>query len=113
MTKHTPGPWKHSAYHGAVLTDTGHAVEVEVCVFPVMRNWHQAAPAEGTHATFDKQRANARLIAAAPDLLAAAEAALRLAENGGTHAENPEDPCTLCEIGTVLRAAIARAKGEK
>lgn len=54
-----------------------------------------------------REEANARLVASAPDLLAALEAILPDAE--GNHFGGPD---TLARINAA-RAAIARAKGEK
>lgn len=73
MSKHTPGPWKFSEYHGAILSDEDPraAVKSEVAVFPVLKAWNRASPPKGTHKSYDLQRANAQLIAAAPELLEA------------------------------------------
>lgn len=80
-SKHTPGPWRiHSDY---IESDTGY----EVC--QVKTNHPRNA---------DTQAANARLIAAAPDLLKACQSAER-------HGLLPEFTCDK------LRAAIAKATG--
>lgn len=99
-TKHTPGPWevitkkseyyghKHAGFdarHPRIITDKGLAI---ANVVP----WHGVEFA-----------ANARLIAAAPELLAALE---RLLDH--TTAANKDYDAT-----TVARAAIAKAKGQK
>jgi hypothetical protein len=71
-------------------------------------------PETTQHIDADECAANARLIAAAPDLLAACEAALR--GHGRVH----EDECTIgsddnrcsCHVG-MFEAAVAKAKGEK
>lgn len=91
---HTPGPWRHDGdpFTPTVFSDKPRANGVRgVC---------EVDPG-------DDAVANARLIAAAPDLLAACEALLHLAG------------CDPREIGGVeklvrdrARAAIARAKGE-
>jgi hypothetical protein len=60
---------------------------------------------DSTCAAFNN-KANARLIAAAPDLLAAAKRALNFIEN-----TESEMGCSL-ESGEQLRAAIAKAKGQ-
>jgi hypothetical protein len=57
-SKHTPGPWTYEVDRCAACTERG---EAEYCVF---------GPPGGYHAPFSNE-ADARLIAAAPDLLAA------------------------------------------
>ena len=79
---HTPGPWH------ATLHQVGDENNVRVADCYSLEKGHDTA------------RANARLIAAAPDLLAALEALLLLA-----------DPCESA-VG-VARAAIAKARGEQ
>jgi hypothetical protein len=81
---HTPGPW-----HLEVEPDALHVYSpVEEVVHFTDAGWD-----ESTRATFE---ANARLIAAAPDLLAALE---EIAEWGEW------------ESAPIARAAIAKAKG--
>ena len=83
-TTHTPGPWR-------VLHKTG--------VFPMDSDCWTIGTAEQHR---KEHEANARLIAAAPDLLAALQEVLPLAENWG----HPDHPGI-----TAGRAAIARATG--
>lgn len=81
MSKPTPTPWKFSSYHAAILSRTGRAVESEICVFPVLKDWHgQGLPAAGTHATVDNQRANATLIVRAVNAFEPMREALKTAE---------------------------------
>ena len=100
-TKHTPGPWS--------LGERG-MIEAEPRDGPLSEAVGAVAFVYGP---FDFHgQANARLIAAAPDLLAACEAALR--GHGRVH----EDECTIgsddnrcsCHVG-MLKAAVAKAKG--
>jgi hypothetical protein len=83
---HTPGPWELTQY-GAVVRKDGHGQTVvytdngESCI---------------------NGEANARLIAAAPDLLAALEMVMDAAEDGGDMNDIDWD---------MIRAAIARAEG--
>jgi hypothetical protein len=90
--KHTPGPWKprKSSYRIEGVEDTW-------CI-----DW---SPDQEEVAEIVHGEANAHLIAAAPDLLAACELALNGIElsNGVPYSE---------DVITELRAAIARAKGE-
>jgi hypothetical protein len=96
--KHTPGPWKitkvmelRKATHYAVKHNDGTgSFSTEVV------------------AQCEKE-ANARLIAAAPDLLAAANAGLFLADTLANLQGNQE----AAKIASVLRAAITKATGQQ
>lgn len=86
---HTPGPWAVDEIRSVqAITWCG-----EVCIADV-----------GGNADEEEQLANARLIAAAPDLLAACEAMIA--------AEKACDILAGDSAITAIRAAIARAKGE-
>lgn len=87
-TKHTPGPWTVSK--SGVSVDAGPTG-------PRIRQ-ERGAPDE-------ELRANASLIAAAPDLLAAVKALLIVAEHGECEAMHPD------EADHMARAAIAKAEG--
>ena len=103
--KHTPGPWKwvqldfSGYYHelhdksGTVICDDGSA--------------------QGEYsAQIDVKGANARLIAAAPELLEALEDALIDFDNWAAHEDNhPHEH--LVVWAEKARAAIAKAKGEE
>jgi hypothetical protein len=100
-TKHTPGPWE---------VTSGDNYEIRSPLMP--REYpHQFKNDStgdfvayiGNHAK-DFGYANANLIAAAPDLLAAAEAALNCV------AELPENPAR-AELAQMLTDAIAKALG--
>lgn len=63
----------------------------------------------------EKQLANARLIAAAPKLLAACEAVVDASslEGEATHCQFCDTPLAMCKcVAADCRAAIAAAKGE-
>ena len=98
MTKHTPGPWRveQKVVRAHVFAEhIGMDCHVATCFGP-----NPASPDDIEAIAL----ANARLIAAAPDLLAALEdAALALEETGGRWA--------VAAAGRA-RAAIAKAKGE-
>jgi hypothetical protein len=84
-TNHTPGPWRCTQAARANAQILIEAVDgSEVC--------RQPADAEG--------RANARLIAAAPDLLAALQSIYDACDQSDVYFSN------------IARTAIARAKGE-
>ena len=93
MNKHTPGPWRYSKAHKDVISMCGGIKKDVICEIV--------------------NEANARLIAAAPDLLEAAQLALQIAESwihdqlDGTSSIDG----ALLHLDPV-RAAIARARGE-
>lgn len=94
MTKHTPGPWECTAGGFAIhrMTQQG-TVEIARTNDSIFDG-----PGE------EETRANARLIAAAPDLLAACEFALAVAED---RVEGNWD-----QVMMVMRQVIANATTE-
>ena len=104
MSAHTPGPWSiwnfsDDPRHVAVGPDAGGLAIADV----VACNAHGCYTAE----TESRGQANARLIAAAPDLLAALQMVDRIWSNDQTANLDPESPLA------IVRAAIAKATGEK
>lgn len=87
MTTHTPGPWRPS--NDARRVYSGHAFHIADTFGP-------------------DQTANARLIAAAPDMLAACKDMLTYIEDYAQSAES-DDP--VHELLPRYRAAIAKAEG--
>jgi len=103
MRKHTPGPWKLEPYDSCLAGDDFQWGGI--WAGPVMLdgiNYGQPAYATIKPETLERMEADARLIAAAPDLLALAERIARLPEHGHYLALIDE-----------ARAAIAKATGEK
>lgn len=105
--KHTPGPWScmsESAHEGAYVDDCVHSVSKAagradiICLSPSHEDYELSA------AMWD---ANARLIAAAPELLAVAETLSRLAPGIDHHHDS-----ALGHLLRDARAAIAKATGE-
>ena len=91
MKTHTPGPW---TVHGITITH-----ESDGCEYPI-------ASCTDTPIGFEEATANARLIAAAPELLDAAKAAItRFKEDGigGYHMLHPV---------ALLVNAVAKAEGK-
>ncbi len=86
--EHTPGPWEAIGWEV-------HAAEEERCYIGAVTS----ADTGG-----DEAFANARLIAAAPDLLEAAKAAQQWLAHG-----NPDNLEAVADIEQELRAAIAKA----
>ncbi len=100
MTKHAPGPWKHNEEIGA---------NAEKGIAPYVA-FHSIRDADGiclASTWTGPNEANARLISAAPDLLEALEALVKVADG------NPFMPVgQFVEHGFPgLRAAIAKATG--
>jgi hypothetical protein len=98
-TKHTPGPWRVAAMRGfAGSIGVGPKGETAVAVIAA-----DAFPSE--------REANARLIAAAPELLAALRAMIGVWEHG----IDPSDEQEIGEPTAVrwARAAIAKAEGRE
>ena len=94
---HTPGPWTAVDFREHHIVSDKY--DGSICfVYP-----KRGVPNE----------ANAHLIAAAPDLLAACEAALRSYDLAHEVECNlgPEDVCS-CHVG-MLETAVKKAKGEK
>jgi hypothetical protein len=114
---HTPGPW----YRMDMCYRDADRVSIEICTFnndglPSQRvatvNHCDINP---TQEVTESVAANARLIAAAPDLLAALEKvsdALRLLRNEDNYLDPNWDYCAAAtEAFDTARAAIARARG--
>lgn len=93
-TQHTPGPWKFAHDRNDLIVHDGDDVAYVDTLIP------ERPKAE--------QRANARLIAAAPELLEAARIALAESERANAHFGMDTSPATMA-----LRAAIAKATGTK
>jgi len=94
MSKHTAGPWGLMPDNPLQIT---HMVDHSDPLFLAEVNWSNLAVA----------KANARLISAAPELLAAVEDALAIFEFG------PDDETVLAPKWVArARAAIAKAAGE-
>ena len=107
-SKHTPGPWR------IIIDDDGNPLSGRLMVAAAPEldcaivHWDGFAQEFWESARGKKEmHANARLIAAAPDLLEALERCLNFIEN--TESEMGD---TL-ECGDKARAAIAKAKGEE
>jgi hypothetical protein len=119
MTAHTPGPWTIVAREvmeedGSVYPKhiVGGELEHTVCFLEAQYVARVAVQQPGTHwDTTPQKEANARLIAAAPDLLAVAlysATALRLSGvEANAHSDNPIE-----WLLHQTEAAIAKAKGE-
>lgn len=101
MAKHTPGPWRICGEYSSLKDEIGAEGRAVATV------WTRK-PADGTHERmpipWDEGLANARLIAAAPDLL---EAAIELKDA----CNRPSAARTRAEAWRRLDHAIAKATG--
>lgn len=88
MSKHTPGPWSVREDIGAVFDRDG---------LPI---------ATGGSESYEEYQANARLIAAAPELLEACKQAYDVIDD-------MDGPWNLDRIYNTLKVAIAKAEGKR
>ena len=96
-TKHTPGPW---------IVDRGTTSQGDLFIHVAdesVRGWTCVASVHGEIP--EGAVGNARLIAAAPDLLAACEAIAALSDGQGQQ--------NMLEVAGQARAALALARGER
>lgn len=100
MSKHTPGPW---AAVGAMVENT-HDYNPDICSCD-LRSFGQ----DNLWRPYEETLANARLIAAAPDLLQAIRDLWAMPDFDGTQ---PTSEIRL-KAKRAARAAIAKATGEK
>lgn len=99
---HTPGPWEVAPSHCSVLGNPDAAGFDDLCVVA------DCEPDDPCCVPADQQDANARLIAAAPDLLAALEDAKQWLEHE-LGRPSPDGPYG--QRLSVYAAAIAKARG--
>jgi hypothetical protein len=105
--KHSPGPWRRTN-----LTVHTVAPEGALVLARVLESGVETLAAS----TPEQATANANLIAAAPELLAALEDASRaldvLEEEHAPLAPSGNGCCVICDARIKARVAIARAKGQ-
>ena len=100
MGEHTPGPWWPDYRTASIGCGAGWIVGTE---------WHDQKSDE----EFGDIEDDMRLVAAAPELLAACEAVLALAEKNDDPEMSEESLEQMAqEAADRIRAAIAKAKGE-
>lgn len=96
---HTPGPWVFADDRGRPLGTAGHVMP-DGCHVDLGEDG-EAVVTDRFDSTGDVAVANARLIAAAPDLLAACKAMVRTGKA----------PADIDAAYDLMRAAIAKAEG--
>lgn len=107
MSKHTPGPWYTKGYRHAIA-DT-----VAVCYGDQSHYIAKCHPFNGEPNDPETARANAHLISAAPDMLAALEYLIMAAGYAtGKHEPTLKELSAPLDAWDIALAAIAKAKGE-
>lgn len=104
--KHTPGPW--------VLKRDGVIVGGEVTMLPRGAVQQQVASACVVREENGDREANARLLAAAPELLALLREALEFVEDHADVTDGPDgqpQPNRAMSLAQILSTAIAKALG--
>jgi len=94
-TKHTPGPWKYDETWALIHAEHGSEI----------------AAVHAARGTRGEAQANAHLIAAAPDLLAALEAIRQWSNSRDGSAE--ADETALTEINGIAAMAVAKATAQQ
>jgi hypothetical protein len=94
---HTPGPWMIRPFRGGFIRDS-----ISICGTSIQEITALSAPPDRFH----EQAANARLIAAAPELLALAQAVIAT-----YNAETTDSVLDFLPLVKQARAAIAKATG--
>jgi hypothetical protein len=100
MSEHTPGPWE--------LEESPYADGTPWCLITAGDPWSDNKRSMGFRLSGIMRPQDARLIASAPDLLAALQ---QIAEMSPPAFERGDDPT--CGVIDIARAAIAKATGEK
>lgn len=106
MPAHTPGPWIASKFGFQVLTGDSWNT---ICTLKGGAEWEDGRGKYQPEYAWENQEANARLIAAAPDLLAAAKEVMATLEKHGPSVV-PHLLDTDMNAGQRLRDAIAKAE---
>jgi len=99
MNQHTPGPWK--AYPDGIQTFVASIPSGRVVAMDLYD--------ENSDSPIEEIEANARLIAAAPGLLDAAETAVEIIRD--SYGQHDVDVLADCQAVNVLEQAIKEAKG--
>ena len=106
MSEHTPGPWERESLPGEY--DTGiraHGENVSGYVAFLNTRWEHKQQQQ-------EQEANARLIAAAPDLLEACKALPEFNVYNADAADFKDHAAEFISAMMLAQSAIARAEGE-
>ena len=106
--KHTPGPWTAHTHHPCLGHDVAHINGLHGCAIAMVHSGAENINPGREHiVTREETIANASLIAAAPDLLAALQEITDLCKR------EPANPFLADDMDRVARAAIAKATGSE
>lgn len=110
--KHTPGPWVFEADEGegVIRLKMGIAFDENACSWKAQHLIELEFDPDARE-SWEEAVANMRLMSAAPDLLAAAEAALWALEKADCWC-GPGYTCLKCRVIDQVKTAIAKARGE-
>lgn len=108
MNAHTPGPWAYVESDGSSEFGFVRGGETRDHL-PVMQTYVASFSASSHYRPAEETRANARLIAAAPELLAACETMKRFV---GSHCSGNPVEMTFPEAFQMLCDVCAKARGE-
>ncbi len=103
MSKHTPGPWMANEWRAS---ENGEEVARG---WEIVKDGYLLPMADCDSENYEESTANARLIAAAPDLL---EALQRISLAKPDQLDHSIDVAIIERCANVARAAIAKATGE-
>ncbi len=111
---HTPGPWRLAGgeIRGAAHEESKDAYETVATLVPVSRIQVSAGGEASQRRDHDTEKANAQLIASAPELLAALETlqmAVAQAVDRGLLHEAPLDPRTALDAQEWMRGQLGEA----
>jgi len=111
MSKHTPGPWvlEVDEDEGVIRLRMGTALDEDAFAWDAP-HLIELEFDPTARKTWEEAIANMRLMSAAPDLLAAAEAALWALEKADCWC-GPGYTCLKCRVIDQVKTAIAKAKG--
>ena len=104
-TMYTRAPWKYDKGYGCKNIKGGkHGTHRQA-------QYHQIAFTTGL-ANEEEDEANARLMAAAPQLLEACKVCVKAIDIKHILSSCPTKNCEICEVVELMKAAIATAEGE-
>lgn len=98
MSKHTPGPWEANGLESPPVPGRW----MSVYAYPEGGGFHLVASIEHAGVGLEQARHNARLVAAAPDLL---DALQRLVGDGTRFCDCEQPSCAECHAHAVIRKA--------
>ena len=108
-TQHTPGEWKVTELYPSAYSVTIGPIDYIDSKGSKKQGWKQIANISGGYFSAEQAEANARLIAAAPELLKAAQTAQSIADKCNHSMQPPHVQDLLRSISELLLPAINKA----